>query len=195
MSGDENIKKFTLVGGKSELDALDTGGKRASRKRQTGGGDQSNIPPGPSYQMTAQNISAARAPQQPVQVQAPLQAPTQNGGVYHHQKNVKVVLTPKKKTNNVVLMAPKKKKEPITLSSGQKGGTRKVAKKIRMNISNMSKRMTRANEIRKEAKAMTIDKIKVALKSAGLIKETTKAPDAILKSMYIDYFLLKNRAL
>ena len=109
MSGDENIKKFTLVGGKSELDALATGGKRASRKRQTGGGDQSNIPPGPSYQMTAQNISAARAPQQPVQVQAPLQAPTQNGGVYHHQKNVKVVLTPKKKTNNVVLMAPKKK--------------------------------------------------------------------------------------
>jgi hypothetical protein len=186
MSADENIKKFTLVGGKSELEAL---GKQGSRKRR--GGGPSNVPPGPSYQMTPANVAQAQA-----QVQAPVQqpVPVQNGGAYN-QKNVKVVLTPKKKKTAVVLEAPKKKKEPITLSSGQKGGTRKVAKKIRMNISNMSKRMTRANDIRKEAKAMTIDKIKAALKTAGLIKETTKAPDAILKSMYVDYFLLKNKAL
>lgn len=182
MSADENIKKFTLVGGKSELEAL---GKQGSRKRR---GGASNVPPGPSYQMTSANVQKAQ-----VQTQAPV--PVQNGAAYNQHKNVKVILTPKKKKSAVVLEAPKKKKLPITLSSGQKGGTRKVAKKIRMNISNMSKRMTRANEIRKEAKAMTIDKIKVALKAAGLIKETTKAPDAILKSMYVDYFLLKNKAL
>ena len=186
MSADENIKKFTLVGGKSELEAL---GKQGSRKRR--GGGPSNVPPGPSYQMTPANVAQAQAQ---IQVPLPVQ-PVQNGGAYNQQKNVKVVLTPKKKKTAVVLEAPKKKKEPITLSSGQKGGTRKVAKKIRMNISNMSKRMTRANDIRKEAKAMTIDKIKAALKTAGLIKETTKAPDAILKSMYVDYFLLKNKAL
>ena len=186
MSADENIKKFTLVGGKSELEAL---GKQGSRKRR--GGGPSNVPPGPSYQMTSANVQKAQIQ---VPVQQPVQ-PVQNGGAYNQQKNVKVVLTPKKKKTAVVLEAPKKKKEPITLSSGQKGGTRKVAKKIRMNISNMSKRMTRANDIRKEAKAMTIDKIKAALKTAGLIKETTKAPDAILKSMYVDYFLLKNKAL
>jgi len=187
MSADENIKKFTLVGGKSELEAL---GKQGSRKRRGGAAGPSNVPPGPSYQMTSANVQKAQA-----QVQVPVQAPVQNGGAYNQHKNVKVILTPKKKKTAVVLEAPKKKKLPITLSSGQKGGTRKVAKKIRMNISNMSKRMTRANEIRKEAKTMTIDKIKVALKAAGLIKETTKAPDAILKSMYIDYFLLKNKAL
>jgi hypothetical protein len=184
MSADENIKKFTLVGGKSELEAL---GKQGSRKRR--GGGPSNVPPGPSYEMTSANVQKAQ-----VQTQAPVPVPVQNGAAYN-QKNVKVILTPKKKKTAVVLEAPKKKKEPITLSSGQKGGTRKVAKKIRMNISNMSKRMTRANDIRKEAKAMTIDKIKAALKTAGLIKETTKAPDAILKSMYVDYFLLKNKAL
>ena len=186
MSADENIKKFTLVGGKSELEAL---GKQGSRKRRGGAAGPSNVPPGPSYQMTSANVQKAQ-----VQTQAPVQ-PVQNGAAYNQHKNVKVILTPKKKKSAVVLEAPKKKKLPITLSSGQKGGTRKVAKKIRMNISNMSKRMTRANEIRKEAKAMTIDKIKVALKAAGLIKETTKAPDAILKSMYVDYFLLKNKAL
>ena len=189
MSADENIKKFTLVGGKSELEAL---GKQGSRKRR---GGASNVPPGPSYQMTSANVAQAQVPV-PVPVQTvPVQAPVQNGGAYNQHKNVKVVLTPKKKKTAVVLEAPKKKKLPITLSSGQKGGTRKVAKKIRMNISNMSKRMTRANDIRKEAKTMSIDKIKAALKAAGLIKETTKAPDAILKSMYVDYFLLKNRAL
>ena len=185
MSADENIKKFTLVGGKSELEAL---GKQGSRKRR--GGGPSNVPPGPSYQMTSANVAQAQVP-----VPVPVQLPVQNGAAYNQHKNVKVILTPKKKKSAVVLEAPKKKKLPITLSSGQKGGTRKVAKKIRMNISNMSKRMTRANDIRKEAKAMTIDKIKAALKAAGLIKETTKAPDAILKSMYVDYFLLKNKAL
>ncbi len=186
MSADENIKKFTLVGVKSELKAI---GKQGSRKRRGGAAGPSNVPPGPSYQMTSANVQKAQ-----VQTQEPVQ-PVQNVAAYNQHKNVKVILTPKKKKSAVVLEAPKKKKLPITLSSGQKGGTRKVAKKIRMNISNMSKRMTRANDIRKEAKAMTIDKIKVALKAAGLIKETTKAPDAILKSMYVDYFLLKNKAL
>jgi len=196
MSADPNIKSFTLVGGKSELDALATGGKRASRKRQSGGSDSgpSNVPPGPSYQMTAANSAAAK---QVTQVMPPVQvvpAPIAQATVGGYHKNVKVVLAPKKKTNKVVLHAPKKKKVPITLAMTQ-SKTRKVAKKIRMNISNMSKRMTRANEIRKEAKALNIEKIKAALKSSGLIKESTKAPDAILRSMYIDFHLLKNKAL
>jgi len=186
MSADENIKKFTLVGGKSELEAL---GKQGSRKRRGGAAGPSNVPPGPSYQMTSANVQKAQ-----VQTQAPVQ-PVQNGAAYNQHKNVKVILTPKKKKSAVVLEAPKKKKLPITLSSGQKGGTRKVAKKIRMNISNMSKRMTRANEIRKESKSLDIEKIKTALKSSGLIKESTKAPDAILRSMYTDFHLLKNKAL
>lgn len=200
MSADPNIKSFTLVGGKSELDALASGGKRGSRKRQSGGSDSgpSNVPPGPSYQMTAANSAAARAPMQvmpspsPAPVaQQPVAQQQQLGG---YQKNVKVVLTPKKKTNKVVLDAPKKKKVPITLATTQ-SKTRKVAKKIRMNISNMSKRMTRANEIRKESKTLDIEKIKAALKGSGLIKESTKAPDAILRSMYTDFHLLKNKAL
>jgi hypothetical protein len=184
MSADENIKKFTLVGGKSELEAL---GKQGSRKRRGGAAGPSNVPPGPSYQMTSANVQKA-------QVQAPVPVPVQNGAAYNQHKNVKVILTPKKKKSAVVLEAPKKKKVPITLATTQ-SKTRKVAKKIRMNISNMSKRMTRANEIRKESKSLDIEKIKTALKSSGLIKESTKAPDAILRSMYTDFHLLKNKAL
>lgn len=195
MSADPNIKSFTLVGGKSELDALASGGKRGSRKRQSGG-DQTNVPPGPSYQMTAANSAAAKQVMQvmPAAAPSPAPAPVTQPVTGGYQKNVKVVLTPKKKTNKVVLDAPKKKKVPITLATTQ-SKTRKVAKKIRMNISNMSKRMTRANEIRKESKSLDIEKIKAALKSSGLIKESTKAPDAILRSMYTDFHLLKNKAL
>ena len=192
MSADPNIKNFTLVGGKSELDALSSGGKRGSRKRQSGG-DQTNVPPGPSYQMTAANSAAAKQVM-PAAAPAPAPIAAQQPVTGGYQKNVKVVLTPKKKTNKVVLDAPKKKKVPITLATTQ-SKTRKVAKKIRMNISNMSKRMTRANEIRKESKSLDIEKIKTALKSSGLIKESTKAPDAILRSMYTDFHLLKNKAL
>jgi hypothetical protein len=193
MSADPNIKNFTLVGGKSELDALSTGGKRGSRKRQSGG-SETNIPPGPSYQMTAANSAAARASAPVMPTQAPPAPVAQQQQLGGYQKNVKVILTPKKKTNKVILDAPKKKKVPITLATTQTK-TRKVAKKIRMNISNMNKRMTRANEIRKESKTLDIEKIKAALKSSGLIKESTKAPDAILRSMYTDFYLLKNKAL
>jgi hypothetical protein len=55
--------------------------------------------------------------------------------------------------------------------------------------------MTRAQKIRKDSKDMKIEDIKKALKQANLIKETTKAPDSILRQMYADYLLLKNRAL
>ena len=101
MSADENIKKFTLVGGKSELEAL---GKQGSRKRR--GGGPSNVPPGPSYQMTSANVAQAQA-QLPVPV--PVQLPVQNGAAYNQHKNVKVILTPKKKKTAVVLEAPKKR--------------------------------------------------------------------------------------
>ena len=46
-----------------------------------------------------------------------------------------------------------------------------------------------------QSKEMPIEKVKEALKNANLIKETTKAPESILRQMYSDYLLLKNRAL
>jgi RNA-splicing ligase RtcB len=109
-----------------------------------------------------------------------------------------VILAPKKKkTAKVILAGPKKKVLQSIAKAVATAGTktRKIAKKIRMSISSLSNRMTRAHKIRKESKELPIEKIKESLKQANLIKETTKAPDDILRQMYADYLLLKNRAL
>lgn len=200
MSDDPTIKKVVLTGAALES----TGGgntvkkTRKQRKGMNGGGEQgapvnTTRLPDTSVANTkvvqaATTVAAAPAP-------LPSTASTQQGGATKH---VKVVLAPKKKKTAKIILTTSKKKAlqaiaNAVVSAGHK--TRKVAKKIRMSISSLSNRMTRAHKIRKESKDLPIEKIKEALKNAHLIKETTKAPDAILRQMYTDYLLLKNRAL
>lgn len=120
------------------------------------------------------------------------QEETLKGGVQQEHKPVKVVLAAGKSNKNVVL-APAKVKKVITGTGIQK--TRKIAKRIRMSIGGLSKRVTRANHIRGESRKQDISAIKKTLVEAKLIKVDTKAPEAILRSMYSDYMMLKNKAL
>jgi hypothetical protein len=110
-------------------------------------------------------------------------APVQAGGV-------KVILE-KKKNTRVVLTPTKVKKMNHTVPTK----TRKVAKKIRMSLNGFGKRVTRANTIRSEAKKNTIGDLKKTLVEAKLIKPDSKAPEGVLRQMYSDYMMLKNRAL
>ena len=119
-----------------------------------------------------------------------VQAKDQVGG----KKAVKVILAQgKKKPTRVILSPAKVKKLPGT--SSEKAKTRKVAKKIRMSLNGFGKRVTRANHIRKEATKQPIAEVKKTLVSAKLIKADSKAPEDILRKMYADYMMLKNRAL
>jgi hypothetical protein len=124
-------------------------------------------------------------------------APTQPGVETKDQvggkKPVKVILAQgKKKPTRVILTPAKVKKLP---GSSEKAKTRKVAKKIRMSLNGFGKRVTRANTIRKEATKQPIAEVKKTLITAKLIKEGSKAPEDILRKMYSDYMMLKNRAL
>jgi len=107
------------------------------------------------------------------------------------QKPVKVILGPKAKSTSNVVLAPVKGK--VVSSSLPK--TRKSAKKIRMSLQGFGKRVTRANKIRFDAKKQGIDDIKKILKEAKLVKETTNAPETLLRKIYSDYMMLKSRAL
>ena len=103
----------------------------------------------------------------------------------------KVVLELKKKEQTrqlpkLKLEAPKKR--PTTT-------TTKKARKIRVSLTNLNKRMTRHKKIQKEAKAVPIEQIKKSLVDAKLIKQETKAPDNILRQIYADYQALKTKAL
>lgn len=114
----------------------------------------------------------------------------QEGGA----KPVKVILEKNKKQTRVVLAPTKVKKLP-GVPGGQPAKTRKVAKKVRMSLSGFGKRVTRANTIRHEAKKQTIDQIKKILVEAKLVKADSKAPEGVLRQIYADYMMLKNRAL
>jgi hypothetical protein len=109
------------------------------------------------------------------------------------KKPVKVILAQGKKKGTKVILSPAKvRKLP---SSSEKAKTRKVAKKIRMSLNGFGKRVTRANSIRKEATKQPLEVVKKTLVTAKLIKVDSKAPEDILRKMYADYMMLKNRAL
>jgi hypothetical protein len=196
MADQSNIKNFTVTGtaAQSLMEKMEGGkSKRQSRKQQRGG-----TSPGTLVQLNATRAPGSPDPPEvkPIETTGlkPTAAPVLTGG---NQKHVKVILAPKKKTQKVVFTKPKKKIiQAVALAAANVANkTRKVAKKIRMSISSLSNRMTRAQKIRKESKEMNMEDIKKTLKQANLIKETTKAPDNILRQMYADYLLLKNRAL
>jgi hypothetical protein len=121
---------------------------------------------------------------------SPTPTPTLTGGA----KAVKVILEKKKKQTRVVLAPTKVRKlnPPAPVSQAK---TRKVAKKIRMSLNGFGKRVTRANTIRIDAKKQKIEDVKKVLVEAKLIKDTSKAPEGVLRTMYADYMTLKNRAL
>jgi hypothetical protein len=69
------------------------------------------------------------------------------------------------------------------------------AKRVRVTISNLSRKIHKAKAIRKTATEATIEEVKKELQGAGLIKSDSKAPDTMLRQMYADFMTLKSRAL
>jgi hypothetical protein len=128
----------------------------------------------------------------PLPVPAPLPV-VQDAG----SKAVKVILDPsKKKAKKIVLSPPKAviKLAPGPSSSGAKK-THKVSRRIRVSVDGLNKRVNRAKTIKKESQKMPIEQLKTDLEAAGLIKKGSTAPEHILRQMYSDFQVLKQRAL
>jgi hypothetical protein len=100
----------------------------------------------------------------------------------------KVVLAAAKKKGHVVLAAPK-------AAATKQKKTRKASRSIKMSMTGLDNKITRAKTIRKDAAAISVPDLKKALHKAGLIKLESKAPESILRQMYADYMMLKDRAL
>lgn len=208
---DSGVKTFTLTGEA----AAGVGGTRKRKKRstaktetvkldhhepqkQTGGTSpgtivqiQANKMPNTGTPPPAFTASSGTALAKTTTDSSP--APVaQTGG-----KPVKVILEKKKKATRVVLSPTKVKKLPgvPTTPAAAPQKTRKAAKKIRMSLQGFGKRVTRANTIRVEAKKQSVEDVKKTLVEAKLIKADSKAPESVLRQMYADYMMLKNRAL
>jgi hypothetical protein len=125
----------------------------------------------------------------------------QHGG----RKDVKVILDKTNHKTRKLILAPKKVIKlppgPLVRGTGEAvkkyshAKTQKVAKRIRVSVSGLNKRVNRAKTIKKESQVMPIEKLKKELETAGLIKAGSKAPETILRQMYTDFQVLKQRAL
>lgn len=168
-------KSIQITG--SALDGMHGSKKRGSRKKTSGGGPAPVPAPVPTP--TPDVAVAAKVPPAPpasaIAAIATAVAATKGGA------KTKVVLEPAKK-QLAKLDAPKKQQ------------TRK-ARKIRVSLSGLSRRITRHKVIQKEAHTTPIDDIKKKLIDAKLIKDTSKAPETMLRQIYADYQTLKNKAL
>jgi hypothetical protein len=195
-------------------------GRRATKKKQEGGSDESirGISPVMSavkgVESSSQIASTAASPNSntwlkyptgapvpPVVTPAASYVPSPNNSAaptaqYTQQqqggtKIVKVELK-KKPTAKKVHLNPKKAEAPKHLS--KKHQTRKH-RKVTIGVSSLHKRITRAKKLHKTVKEMPIDKLKDKLIKGGLIKENSKAPESVLRQIAADVEVVKNKAL
>ena len=102
----------------------------------------------------------------------------------------KLTLTPPKKAPKKVILAPP--------ASHSKTSKVRETRKVRVHLSGLKKRLTRAKHISKESSEKPIAAIRKDLEEAKLIKPLDgdeKVPEKILRGLHRDYLLLRNRAL
>lgn len=106
----------------------------------------------------------------------------------------RVVLGGKKpKAMKVVLT--KKNHGPGTAPAPADGPSNKKQRKVTLGIQHLKRRVTKARRLNKITKALSLDQIKKELLAAKIIKEDSKAPEAILRQMYADAKLITTKSL
>ena len=188
---ENNNKQIQITGNAAEVQL--GGGKRRRSRKADGNADVTKAAGQQTRKQVGGTADQAPAPV-PVAV-APQPAPTTGAKIYPEQSvpapalqggaKTKVILEPAKK-HAAHLAPPAHKKKP--------NQTRK-ARKIRVSLTGLGKRMTRHKTIQKESRAVSLDEIKKTLVAAKLIKMESKAPESMLRTMYADYQPLKKKAL
>jgi hypothetical protein len=138
----------------------------------------------------AQNPLKIDTPAVKAQLEAGTNPPTtdQQGG------GKKVVLAPaKKKSRGKVLLTA-----PGSSTKVKSKGVHQT-RKIRVQLSGLKKRLTKAKTIHKDSREKPIGEVRKLLEEAKLIKPQlpgkAPVPESVLRDIYKDYLLLRNRAL
>lgn len=114
-----------------------------------------------------------------------------NGG----GNTVRKVELRKPQAHRKVLLNPKKYKSSSTSSSsGDHKKTRKN-RKITLGLSTLHKRVTRAKKIREQVKEIPLADLRKELIKRGLIKDTSKAPESILRQIAADAQIVAGKGL
>jgi hypothetical protein len=186
---DPTIKSLTITGTAAE-DATRSRLKGSkSRKKMTEMKDEED-----EFTEQIKSFSSKTKPPiiQPIQKQSNVQV---------QENTIKPVVKPIEqiKQTNVVLNPPKQarvKLQPKSqlLKTPELNTTRK-ARRIKLNVSNLTHRFTRAKKVKDETEQKPVESIRDYLVQRGVIQEKSKAPEKMLRSMYSDFMLLKGQAL
>ncbi len=103
-------------------------------------------------------------------------------------QNSKVILGGKKPKHMKVLLTKKNHDAPAT-------ATAKTNRKVSLGLSHLKRRVTRARKVSRLSKTAPIEQIRKELITANIIKETSKAPEHILRQMYADAKVLTSKSL
>ena len=109
-----------------------------------------------------------------------------------HELQTSVILNPPKQSR--VKLQPKPSHSLARNLEQDKSVTRK-ARRIKLNVSNLTHRFTRAKKVKDETEKKSMESVREYLVQKGVIQEKSKAPEKMLRSMYADFMLLKDQAL
>jgi hypothetical protein len=185
---ENTTKTVRVVGGAAE--SLLTGVK--TRKRRSKKQVQEEQEPISNQRITVKKggaIVLTPAPLVAAPAVAPVVATQQQGGakvILDKKKDKPLILSPPKKSGPAPVVV---KKLPV------KSKTLKVARRIRVSVDGLNRKVNRAKTIKKESEKMPIDNLKKELVASGLVKSESKAPESILRQIYSDFQVLKQKAL
>jgi len=121
------------------------------------------------------------------------------------EPKVELKLQPKpevKLETNVILNPPKQsrvKLQPKFSQSNSKHtepiNTTRRARRIKLNVSNLTHRFTRAKKLKDETEKKSMESVRDYLLQKGVIQAKSKAPEKMLRSMYSDFMLMNGQAL
>jgi len=155
-------------------------------------------PPAPAP-VPAPPAPAPAPPSSPVGASAVVAAPDQSqmqGG--SPSTKAKLLLVPPKKKTRGVLLAPASALARHEKAPASKKSNPKKTRKVRVHLSGMKKRLTKAKTIHTNSREKPIGEIRRLLEEAKLVKPRTdgkSVPDSVLRDIYKDYMLLRTRVL
>ncbi len=211
-----DVKRVTVTGGKTVFSPViegEGGGGEKTRQRRTqkqrvayrvtGKLDEHGAAIGAPVpqELVPSKGGASQAPVAPQEIKRISVAPVPSGGAAEpvpapSSPTTKVLLGGKKPHRVKVLLTKKRHRDEA--SGGAKGGEQKVhkpARKIQLGVSAIKKNVTRVKRITRTAKTLPIETIRGELVKAGMIKESSKAPEAVLRQMYADAKTVSSRSL
>jgi len=71
-------------------------------------------------------------------------------------------------------------------AQAQAAAHRKPARKVTLGLASHTRRIRRGRKLQSDSHAMPLVEIRKKLVEKGVIKETSKAPEAVLRQLYID---------